>query len=231
MNDAPQTESNAAPGQADAAAKPIALFFWDTETSGLMNFRLPADDPSQPRIVDIAGILCDEHGTELARFESLVKPDGWVMSEEVSAIHGITMEMANESGRPIAEVMTEFDALMARATQSIAYNIVFDDKCARGDRRRMGRPDGFGTVKIFCCMRGATPLCKIPPTAKMSKAGFTKFKTPNLGEAVKILLERDHTGAHRAMVDVIATKEIYFKCRDNQEFMAAGSAFKSNEAA
>ena len=123
------------------------------------------------------------------------------------------------------------DKLFAAATQSIAFNIKFDDKLLRGERRRLGRPDGFGIVPVFCCMKGSTPLCKIAPTAKMRAARMDHYKTPKLSEAVRILLNREHEGAHRAMADTLATRDLYFAMRENKEFMAAGSAFRSNEAA
>ncbi len=75
-----------------------------------------------------------------------------------------------------------------------------------------------------------TETTGIPQWHLMRKAGFEKFKTPNLGEAVKMLLNREHIGAHRAMADAVATKDLYFALRGNPEFMAAGSAFHTNKA-
>lgn len=204
------------------------ILLFDSETCGIPQWHLPADHPSQPRVVDLAGLLCDDAGLEVARFESIVKPDGWTVPKGAADIHGITTEIATAEGKPIAEVMEGFDALVARCTLLAAFNIRFDDKLLRGERRRLGRPDGFGTVPVFCVMKGVTPLCKMPTTPKMVRAGFDKFKPPKLSEAVKILLKREHVGAHRAMADVLATRDLFFALRDNAEFMAAGSDFKSN---
>ena len=204
------------------------LLFVDTETTGLPQWHLPADAPSQPRVVDLAGLLCDADGKEVGRFESIVKPDGWTIPDEAAGIHGITTETALAQGRPIAEVIDGFDALLAQASILVAYNLRFDDKLLRGERRRLGRPDGFGTTPVFCCMKASLPLCKIPPTGRMVKAGFTKFKTPKLGEAIQILLKRKHVGAHRAMADVVATRDLFFAMRENAEFMTAGADFKTN---
>lgn len=206
------------------------LLVFDTETTGIPRWDLPADHADQPRIVDLAGLLCDDTGAEVASFESIVKPEGWTVHEGAAKIHGITTEIALKTGRPITEVLDAFDALLARAGLLVAFNLRFDDKLLRGERRRLGRPDGFGTVPVFCAMKGATPLCKIAPTTKMKSAGFDKFKTPKLSEAVKILLNREHDGAHRAMADTLATRDLYFALRKNPEFMAAGSAFHTNEA-
>lgn len=206
------------------------IICWDTETQGIPRWDLPADDPSQPRMVQLAAVLCDDAGKELARFESIVKPNGWTIPEGAAKVHGITTEIALAKGRPITEVLDGFDALLAQAGLLIAYNVRFDDKIIRGERRRLGRPDGFGTIPVFCCMRGATPLCKIKPTKKMRDVNFFDYKTPKLSEAVRILLNREHVGAHGALADAIATKDLYFALRDNHEFMAAGSAFKTNEA-
>lgn len=206
-----------------------AILFYDTETSGLPRWDLPADDPTQPRCVDLAGILCKiSDGTEIARFESLVKPDGWEIDEATAKIHGITTEIALAEGRPILEVLDEFDELVRQAGTMAAFNLRFDEKILRGERRRAGRPDGFGTVPVFCCMKAAMPLCKIPATKKMRGAGMGGFKTPNLGEAVNILLGREHLNAHRAMADTIAAKEIYFAHRHDAAFMKAGGNFKTN---
>lgn len=204
------------------------ILFYDTETTGIPDWALPADHESQPHIVDLAGLLCDESGNEVGRFEALVKPEGWKVDPGAAKIHGITTEIALKGGLPIAEVLDGFDTLVAKANMMCAYNIRFDEKLLRGARRRLGRLDGFGTIPVFCCMRGATPVCKMPPTGKMVKAGYGKFKSPKLSEAVQILLKREHVGAHRAMADVLATRDLYFAMRGNAEFMAAGSAFKTN---
>lgn len=207
------------------------ILFYDTETTGIPNWRLPADDPSQPYIVDIAGLLCDDDGGEVARFEAIIKPNGWTVHEGAARVHGITTERATAEGIPVEEALDGFDALVARAELLVAFNLRFDDKLLRGARRRCGRPDGFGTIPVFCCMKGTTPLCKIPPTGKMQAAGFSNFKTPKLEEAVRILLKREHIGAHRAMADAVAARDLYFALRDNAEFMAAGSEFNTNAAA
>ena len=60
--------------------------------------------------------------------------------------------------------------------------------------------------------------------------GMTQNKTPNLGEAVQIILGREHTGAHRALDDVRATAQIYFVLRGDPVFVAAGQDFKTNAA-
>ena len=202
------------------------IIFWDSETTGIPRWDLPADDPSQPHIVELAAILCDDQtAAVVGKYTEIVKPDGWTIPEGAAKVHGITTERAIAEGRPIAEVLDGFDTLLLKAGLSVCYNVKFDDKLLRGARRRIGRPDGFGTIPVFCCMRGATPLCRLP---KKTNGGFGEFKTPKLSEAVKILLGRDHVGAHGAMADALATKDIYFACRDNHEFMAAGSAFKTN---
>lgn len=195
-----------------------SILFYDTETSGMPSWDLPADHPAQPRCVELAAILCDPRGVEIERIDMLVKPDGWSIEDSVAEIHGITTDLALEEGRPIAEVLDAFDRLSRQAGTLATYNLRFDEKVIRGERRRLGRPDGFGQTPVFCCMKGARKICKMP-----------KGKPPKLGEAVKILLGREHTGAHRGIDDAIAARDIYYACRDNPEFMAAGSHFATNE--
>jgi DNA polymerase-3 subunit epsilon len=55
----------------------------------------------------------------------------------------------------------------------------------------------------------------IPPTDRMAAAGFTQHKSPSLAEAYKHFTGKDLVGAHDALVDVLATIEIYEHVRNN----------------
>ena len=65
-----------------------------------------------------------------------------------------------------------------------------------------------------CTAKLATPICQIPPTAKMVKAGFNKFKTANPSEAYKHFTGRELENAHSAMADVMACRDVYFAIQD-----------------
>ncbi|MFX6225932.1 hypothetical protein ABTF68_20865, partial [Acinetobacter baumannii] len=67
-----------------------ALIF-DTETTGIPEYKLPSEDPSQPHIIQIAADLVDlDTRRSLASLNTLIKPAGWVIPADVEAITGIT---------------------------------------------------------------------------------------------------------------------------------------------
>lgn len=70
------------------------LLFYDSETTGLPLFDQPSEDPRQPHLVQLAAILCDEDGKTKASINLIIKPNGWVIGDEVAAIHGITQDVA-----------------------------------------------------------------------------------------------------------------------------------------
>ena len=88
---------------------------YDTETTGLPLFRDPSDDPRQPHLVDICILAFSADGTLVDSFEAMVRPDGWVIPAEVTAIHGITNEMAMDLGIPESEALDGFMAIHDRA--------------------------------------------------------------------------------------------------------------------
>lgn len=195
-----------------------AFLFFDVETNDMPNWRMPADHPSQARIVQVGAVLTDVNFTELAVLDCLVKPDGWRMAPGAQGAHGISIERCRAEGLPIADVVDAFDG-MADTLQDAdgtlcAFNIRFDNKLVRGERRRIGRADRFGVVREFDAMRGATPVCKMPPTPAMMRSGRFGPKTPKLGEAHEILLGSKMVGAHDALSDVRATIGIVRCLRD-----------------
>jgi len=182
---------------------------FDTETSDLPNFKLPADDPAQARIVQLGAMLCDgDDFAPVAELNTIIKPDGWTIAEGAQKVHGISLERAMDEGRPIADVIEEFDALFDRTDVLVGFNIRFDNKLVRGARRRLERPDRFGERPEVDVMRLCTRICNIPPTAAMMRAGINYAKSPKLEEAFRIMLEREMPDAHDAMGDVRATRDL-----------------------
>lgn len=197
---------------------PTFLVF-DVETNDLPDFRLPADHPQNARIIQIGAVLLDADFNELAALDHLIYPDGWVIKTGAQKAHGISLERCRDEGLPIRSVITSLDTmadhLEAYDGTLVAYNIRFDNKLVRGERRRLGRKDRFGAVREFDPMRAASPICKLPPTAKMVASGRNWPKAPKLEEAHRILCGCEMSGAHDALSDVRATVAVMRALRDN----------------
>lgn len=187
-----------------------ALIF-DFETTGLPNFKLPADDPSQPRIVSIAGAVIEAEGAPRAAIDAIIKPEGWEIDESGRAfeVHGISNARAQAEGIPIRDALDQFMALWDSVGIVASYGMLFDTKLLRGERRRLSLPDRFGEKQEFCVLTACGPVCRIASTKAMMAAGYRKNKPPKLAEACEILLGRRHENAHTAMADVMVTVDLY----------------------
>lgn len=198
------------------------ILVWDTETTGLPDFKSPSDAPHQPHIVQFAAILVDPvTRIERASIDLIVKPDGWTIPEEVAAIHGITNEIAMACGVDERLVAGLFLDLREQATVEVAHNISFDRRIMRiaclrhlGMTREEIEASEAGTT--FCTMKEATAIVNLPPTDKMLAAGFTKPKPPKLSECIKYFFDEELDGAHNALVDVRACARLYFHLQDLQ---------------
>lgn len=195
--------------------KPILVF--DTETTGLPDFKAPSEAPHQPHIVQLAALLVDpDSRATIASMDVIVRPDGWTIPDNVAAVHGISTERAAALGVSESIALGLFLDLWGRAAQRVAHNESFDARIIRIAQHGFdcGDLDAWKAGKAECTARLATPLCQIPPTEKMVRAGFNKFKTPNLGEAYRHFIGRELENAHSAMADVLACRDIYFAMKD-----------------
>lgn len=192
--------------------------FFDTETSGLPNFKEPSNSPIQPFLVQIAWILEDDGGKEVGRFHSLViPPAGRTIPDEATKLHGITTEMANKYGIKGATAAGLWSVLAQKADKVIGHNIDFDIRIMRIAMFQAGtmKPEAIDAVtdavkaKASCTCKLATKIVNLPPTAKMIAAGFRKPKSPNLQECYKHFFGEEFEGAHGAMEDVIACRNVF----------------------
>ena len=184
------------------------ILFFDTETTGFPNFNARARDPKQPHIVQLAAILTQDDGTELDSYNTLIKPEGWNIPDEVSKIHGITNEIALERGIPERESASKLLAMIRAASLVVAHNITLDKFLARIAMRRFNLITDaddlwWKQIPTFCTMRAMTPVCQLP-------GKYLDYKWPKLQEAYKHAFGNEFDGAHDALADVRACRDVYF---------------------
>jgi len=189
------------------------ILFFDTETTGFFQDRLPIDHPDQPYIVQLAAELTDDDGEPIAGFSFIVDPgisDGVFIPDRASFVHGITNERAAQFGVSADFALSAFTHLYQRADIVCAHNIKFDRGVMEAAIARH-----YGKVMplrktLFCTMEAASPVVNLPPTERMLAAGFTKPKPPKLEECIRHFFNEELDGAHDAMVDVRACRRVYF---------------------
>lgn len=187
----------------------LTLYF-DTETTGIPDWHSPSDSPSQPHIVQYCGILMDEnHRTRMA-LDTLIRPEGFEIPAEAAAVHGITKEMAMQTGIPISEALAFHARLYAAADLIVGHNISFDQRMIRIEAKRLGLQEPDGKPQ-YCTMKNGTMMCRIPST------GRGGYKWPRLGELYAHLFGTQLEDAHDAMIDVLATAKCYQRMTRAQE--------------
>lgn len=188
------------------------ILAFDTETTGLPDFRAPSSAIHQPHLVQLAAILTEGPDANPMAFSRIVRPDGYTeMPAQAFDAHGISFERAMDEGIPLAEALDMFNHFLAQADLLVAHNINFDAKLMRIAFHRADRAPARENLPKFCTMAAATPLVNLPPTERMLAAGFNKPKAPSLTECIRHFFNEPLEGAHNALVDVKACVRLYFR--------------------
>jgi DNA polymerase-3 subunit epsilon len=195
--------------------------FYDTETTGLPDFKAPSESEHQPHLVQLAALLVDlDTRSMINSMDVIVRPDGWTIPDDVAEIHGITTERALVEGVPEGSAIGALMDMWEKAQIRIAHNEPFDARIVRIALVRhmdQAMADKWKEGKAECTARLSTPICKLPPTPKMVAAGFNKFKTASLGEAYRHFTGKELEGAHSALADVHGCMEVYFAIKGEAE--------------
>ena len=186
--------------------------FYDTETTGLPLFNQPSEHPDQPHICQLAAVMMDlDTNRVLQTLDVIIKPDGWIITEEVTAIHGVSQEMAMDIG--VSESVATLMLLeMIGDRLRVAHNEQFDARILRIAVKRFlddEKADQWKAGISECTAILTTPICKLPPTPKMVAVGMNKNKTPNLTEAYTHFFGQGFSGAHSAITDALACRDVY----------------------
>jgi len=198
------------------------ILAYDTETTGLPDFRAPSEAPHQPHMVQLGAVLVDEQTRKIeASLDLIIHPKDWEISDEIAKIHGITHDKAFALGVDENVALNLLMQLWDCCDYRLAHNEPFDARIVRIGLMRYEFPgneiEQFKVGKTACTQQLATPIMKLPPTPKMIAAGFNKNKSANLTEAFEHFTGKSMQNAHSAMADVMACLEVYWAIQDLQK--------------
>jgi DNA polymerase-3 subunit alpha len=188
---------------------------FDTETTGLpKRWNAPITDTNNwPRCIQIAWQLHDESGNLIEHQDYLVQPEGFNIPYDAENIHGISTELAQEQGIPLAEVLEKFNEALNKTKFIVGQNIKFDLNIMGCEFVRENIANQLqGLPALDTCTEHTASLCKLPG------GRYGKFKLPTLTELHQYLFNKPFNEAHNATADVEATTRCFFELIRKEEF-------------
>lgn len=170
--------------------------FTDTETTGFKRHGGLIQE-GQARICQSAMILTDEKGKKLGEFSTLIKPDGWVISDGAYRCNGIKMEDCYAHGIAQSAFMNTWELFVSRADFIVAHNEKFDREMMEIESAYHNYNGSYNNKPWLCTMTTNTHI--------MGGKG--------LKNCVRHYLGREPSKAHDAMGDTIDCMEIFFAMR------------------
>lgn len=153
--------------------------FLDLETTGF--------EPSKDSIIEVS-LVVTENGTEVGRLDRVTIPDKSLMSDFVSQLTGISQAEIDEKGVYFTELKDEVQALIGEAV-IVGHNIDFDINFLQGNGVDLTKNQRLDTHELARIL--------LPGESSYALEVLTK----NYGFT--------HEDAHRAMSDVLASKDLF----------------------
>lgn len=162
----------------------------------------------------MAWIITDTEGDTLKEYSSLIKPEGFTIPKETTAIHGITTERALAEGRKMSEVIKDFLPDFMNSSEIVAHNYYFDmpiiaSEIFRSRYKSIREKSKYLTLKPHTCtMLESVDFCQI-----YRNYWSDEYKWPKLKELHYKLFDTSFDNEHDALSDVRATTKCYFELR------------------
>jgi len=148
------------------------------------------------RAVSLSAARFSQRGRIIKTFDAIIRPDGFVIGEDSTAIHGITHERAMREGRPFVEVFWEFmDFIGPRTKTLVAHNAQFDVSVLHSEILRNNLPMQLLDDFVFRC------------TLELYKKRF--MGTIKLTKLYEDIFGEQFDNAHNSLADSIACGKVY----------------------
>lgn len=187
--------------------------FFDTESTGLYS------PGFKPKLVQLGAILQDlDTGRVLGELNVINKKCGPI-PVEASNVHGITADIVEMAGIDVRIIDAVFAHLMHKADLLVAHNIAYDVDIVHDNLPLT--ESVIGRIPRFCTMMGSLYIVKAPLSDKQN--GFflqhpelkdAPYKVPNLTETFKYFYGKPFEGAHDAMADIRACRDVFMSLQE-----------------
>ena len=168
--------------------------FFDTETTGLpKNWKAPVHQlDNWPRLVQIAWQVYDSNGNLLEEHDYVIKPVGFIIPSEASAVHKITTEKALETGVDLLTILKAFSSSVNGCGLLVAHNYSYDYNIMGAELLRNGLENSLYEKEHICTMNASTDFCKIPGPygykwPKLEELYFCAFRPESVNSFIKRL--------------------------------------------
>lgn len=181
----------------------------DSETNGLpKDYKAPLSDlDNWPRLVQLSWAAFLPGGGEVAWSDWIIRPDGFIIPEASSSIHGITHQRAVDEGLPLHAVLSELSKFIQSELYGVnvlvGHNLEYDVNVTMVEYMRLGMTPPFDSLVWVDTMKGTTEFCKLP--------GKYGYKWPKLSELYFKLFGETFEGGHNSLNDVRATARCFFE--------------------
>lgn len=184
------------------------ILFFDTETTGkAKDWNASLDNlDNWPRLVQLGFLLYDYNGNELGKGNYLIRPNGFTIPNEATAVHGITTEMATKNGLPLELVNRIFYYLLKFSDCLVAHNFQYDAAVVGAEFIRGTIPNILQQKRTICTMQASMDVCKLP-------GKYGDYKWPSLKELHTHLFGHEFEGAHDAFSDIQATAKCFWELK------------------
>lgn len=202
------------------------ILFFDVESTGLPRKDPDTGETHQPNITQL-GLILERNGVDVMTVDAFIKPDNWflhedptgelppsIISHRATEVTGITPEMCEADGIPIADAVELFIIAAEHADLIVCHNTAFDTKVIMAEYGRCAPKNAKKTELVFagspalCTMKAATPICKIPKKGVV-RPGSSNWKWPKLEECVPYFFGVEMENAHSAIVDISWTRRVF----------------------
>jgi DNA polymerase-3 subunit epsilon len=183
----------------------VKALIFDTETTGMIKWKLEPEHSSQPDLIQLGMLLIETEGWKMrARHSVLLKlPEGASIEPGAQAAHGISAEDCATYGVESVVACSLFNQHCMQADVIVAHNMSFDRSVMLTALFRLGKkPDRMAGKRLICTKDESTDVLKLP-------GKFESYKWPTLGEAYRHFSGHDLEGAHDALVDTEACLVVF----------------------
>lgn len=216
--------------------KKMIVICFDTETTGLPEGRNTSiyELEKWPHIVQLSFMMYDTEQKKIVQeYDEIIKiGENIELTPKSVEIHGITREIIEKRGIPIAEALYAFKSALQHSEYSIGHNLSFDKRLLIVESiRNKGFDSNDDSIiqlhfgKEFCTMLKSVDVCKIKMLRK-DGCGSVYYKFPTLLELHKHLFGFKPHNAHNSKVDVLICLRCYCKLAFNYDISRESREFR-----